>query len=51
MPSRATFLRNPGRGNAAGFSQSSIAMGNDCDVTGYVAPQNKFELKLPLPAD
>jgi hypothetical protein len=20
-----------------------------CDVTGYVAPQNKFELKLPLP--
>ncbi|MBB5318930.1 tannase/feruloyl esterase family alpha/beta hydrolase [Tunturibacter empetritectus] len=22
-----------------------------CDVTGYVAPQNKFELKLPLPDD
>ena len=22
-----------------------------CDVTGYVAPQSKFELKLPLPAD
>lgn len=22
-----------------------------CDVTGYVAPQNKFELKLPLPRD
>jgi len=22
-----------------------------CDVTGYVAPQNKFELKLPLPAN
>jgi len=22
-----------------------------CDVTGYVASQNKFELKLPLPAD
>ena len=22
-----------------------------CDVTGYVAPQNKFELKLPLSAD
>jgi Tannase and feruloyl esterase len=22
-----------------------------CDVTGYVAPQNKFELKLPLPED
>ncbi len=22
-----------------------------CDVTGYVAPQNKFELTLPLPAD
>jgi hypothetical protein len=22
-----------------------------CDVAGYVAPQSKFELKLPLPAD
>jgi feruloyl esterase len=22
-----------------------------CEVTGYVAPQNKFELKLPLPSD
>jgi feruloyl esterase len=22
-----------------------------CDVAGYVAPQNKFELKLPLPGD
>jgi Tannase and feruloyl esterase len=22
-----------------------------CEVTGYVAPQNKFELKLPLPND
>src|SRR5262245_44092182 len=22
-----------------------------CAVTGYVAPQNKFELRLPLPAD
>jgi acetyl esterase/lipase len=22
-----------------------------CQVTGYVAPQNKFELRLPLPAD
>jgi hypothetical protein len=22
-----------------------------CDVSGYVAPQNKFELKLPLPRD
>src|SRR6516165_742982 len=22
-----------------------------CDVTGYVASQNKFELKLPLPSD
>lgn len=22
-----------------------------CDVTGYVAPQNKFELKLPPPKD
>jgi hypothetical protein len=22
-----------------------------CDVTGYVPPQNKFELKLPLPGE
>ena len=22
-----------------------------CNVTGYVAPQNKFVLKLPLPSD
>ena len=27
MPSRSTFLRNPGLGYTAGFSQSSIAMG------------------------
>ncbi len=42
------------------FSQSGYAGPGDrprdrirryCDVTGYVAPQNKFELKLPLPAD
>ena len=24
---------------------------NYCSVTGFVAPQNKFELRLPLPAD
>ena len=26
-------------------------IGQYCDVIGYVAPQNKFELKLPLPGD
>jgi hypothetical protein len=38
-----------------GFGSSSILRTSRihqyCDVTGYVAPQNKFELKLPLPND
>jgi hypothetical protein len=38
-----------GYGNAADRGGSRIR--TYCDVTGYVAPQNKFELKLPLPAD
>jgi feruloyl esterase len=36
------------RGTAA---QRSSSVRRYCDVTGYVAPQNKFELKLPLPGD
>lgn len=40
--------------NTSGFGNTAIASATSpihqyCDVTGYVAPQNKFELKLPLP--
>ena len=39
----------------SGFASSSAHAANRihqyCDVTGYVAPQNKFELKLPLLVD
>ena len=38
-----------GFGNSAAQSTSQIH--RYCDVTGYVAPQNKFELKLPLPGE
>ncbi len=47
-------------GGLARFSQSGYAgavarhfgpIRRYCDVTGYAAPQNKFELKLPLAAD
>jgi hypothetical protein len=38
-----------------GFGSSAILRASRihqyCDVTGYFAPQNKFELKLPLPND
>jgi len=39
----------------SGFGSSSLLrtsrIHHYCDVIGYVAPQNKFELKLPLPTD
>jgi tannase/feruloyl esterase len=38
--------RVAGRGALAGSSIKRY-----CQVTGYVAPQNKFEMRLPLPAD
>ena len=38
-------------GYASAAAQSTIKIKQYCDVTGYVAPQNKFELKLPLPGD
>jgi feruloyl esterase len=38
-----------GYGSTRGQIESHIHQ--YCDVTGYVAPQNRFELKLPLPAD
>ena len=42
------FLAPSGFGNLA---NGSSRIKQYCDVTGYVAPQNKFELKLPLPND
>ncbi len=38
-------------GYSDGTSHLSSAIRQYCDVTGYVAPQNKFELKLPLAGD
>lgn len=38
-------------GFASRAAQGSLQIHQYCDVTGYVAPQNKFELKLPLPRD
>jgi len=38
-------------GFASPVSRPFRAIRRYCDVIGYVAPQNKFELKLPLPAD
>ena len=43
------FFHPSGFGGAAAQGASKIKQ--YCDVTGYVAPQNKFELKLPLPGD
>ena len=40
------FYSPSGYGKTAGAIATSIHQ--YCDVTGYVAPQNKFELKLPL---
>jgi mannose-6-phosphate isomerase-like protein (cupin superfamily) len=42
-------------GGLSGFGSIAIShtsrIRHYCDITGYVAPQNKFELKLPLPDD
>jgi hypothetical protein len=38
-------------GYASAAIQGATKIKQYCDVTGYVAPQNKFELKLPLPSD
>ena len=46
---RRTDSYPSGYGNVADQTPSRIQQ--YCDVTGYVAPQNKFELKLPMPAD
>ena len=35
----------------AGGAARGAAIHRYCDVTGYVAPQNKFELRLPIGAD
>ncbi|MBB5344336.1 tannase/feruloyl esterase family alpha/beta hydrolase [Tunturibacter empetritectus] len=44
------WILNPsGYGSSASHIASRIHL--YCDITGYVAPQNKFDLKLPLPGD
>jgi feruloyl esterase len=44
------FIFAPG-GFANPANQGASRIHQYCDVTGYVAPQNKFELKLPLASD
>ena len=44
------FFHPSGYGSGSGV-QAVGRIQRYCDVTGYVAPQNKFELKLPLPGD
>ena len=43
------ILTPSGYGSSA--ANSALRIHEYCDVSGYVAPQNKFELKLPLPSD
>ncbi len=38
-------------GYSDGRTRESSRIQQYCDITGYVAPQNKFELKLPAPED
>jgi hypothetical protein len=38
-------------GYGSGGAGSVLHIHQYCDVTGYIAPQNKFELKLPVPSD
>ena len=38
-------------GYAGPGTARSVPIRQYCDVRGYVAPQNKFELKLPVPGD
>jgi feruloyl esterase len=45
------FFHPSGYGASGAAAQIVSNMKQYCDVTGYVAPQNKFELKLPLPDD
>jgi len=40
-----------GAGFGTILAQNSSRIRQYCDVTGYVAPQNKFELKLPLSSE
>jgi hypothetical protein len=48
----AVGLEHVGQSGYRGITaQRPSSIRRYCDVTGYVAPQSKFELKLPLPAD
>lgn len=44
------WLLAPG-GYGSGGAGSALHIHQYCDVTGYIAPQNKFELKLPVPSE
>jgi feruloyl esterase len=45
------FFHPSGYVSAPAAAQGATKIKQYCDVTGYVAPQNKFELKLPLPSN
>src|SRR5260370_32098043 len=45
------FFHPSGYAASGAAAQVASKIKQYCDVTGYVAPQNKFELKLPLPGD
>jgi feruloyl esterase len=47
----APFFHPSGYASTPAAAQGATKIKQYCDVTGYVAPQNKFELKLPLPSD
>ena len=47
----APFFHPSGYGASGAAAQIVSKIKQYCDVIGYVAPQNKFELKLPLPDD
>jgi Tannase and feruloyl esterase len=51
VPSGIRRIESYPSGYSDGASHLSSEVRQYCDVTGYVAPQNKFELKLPLARD
>jgi hypothetical protein len=47
----APFFHPSGYAATVAAAQGATNIKQYCEVTGYVAPQNKFELKLPPPGD
>jgi feruloyl esterase len=47
----APFFHPSGYASSGAAVRGATKIKQYCDVTGYVAPQNKFELKLPLLGD